>query len=54
MNKLLDLQNLIDRFHENIEFYKDKRNAYNEHSCRLEYIDPLLKYWVGMLLTKKE
>ncbi len=43
MNKLLDLQNLIDRFHENIEFYKDKRNAYNEHSCRLEYIDPLLK-----------
>ena len=43
MANLLDLQILVDRFHTNIEFYKDTRNAYNEHSCRIEYIDPLLK-----------
>lgn len=38
-----DLRILVGRFHANIEFYKNKRNAYNEHSCRIEYIDPLLK-----------
>lgn len=38
-----DLQILVDRFHANIEFYKDTKNGYNEHSCRIEYIDPLLK-----------
>lgn len=38
-----DLQILVDRFHANIEFYKDTRNAYNEYSCRIEYIDSLLK-----------
>lgn len=43
MTNLLDLQILVDRFHANIEFYKDRGNAYNEHSCRIEYIDPLLK-----------
>lgn len=43
MTNLFDLQILVDRFHTNIEFYKDTRNAYNEHSCRIEYIDPLLK-----------
>lgn len=43
MTDLLDLQILVDRFHANIEFYKDARNAYNEHSCRTEYIDSLLK-----------
>lgn len=43
MTNLTELQNLVDRFHANIDFYKDARNAYNEHSCRNEYIDPLLK-----------
>lgn len=43
MINLTELQNLVDRFHTNIDFYKDARNAYNEHSCRIEYIDPLLK-----------
>ena len=37
------LQNLVDRFQANLAFYKDTRNSYNEHSCRIEFIDPLLK-----------
>lgn len=43
MNSVFDLQNLVDRFQANIEFYKDTKNAYNEHSCRIEYIDRFLK-----------
>lgn len=43
MTNLTELQNLVERFQANIDFYKDSRNAYNEHSCRIEYIDPLLK-----------
>ena len=43
MTNLTELQNLVNRFHTNFAFYKDARNAYNEHSCRIEYIDPLLK-----------
>ena len=43
MTNLIDLQILVDRFQANIEFYKNTKNAYNEHSCRIEYIDPLLK-----------
>ena len=43
MINLTELQSLVDRFDANIDFYKDTRNAYNEHSCRIEYIDPLLK-----------
>lgn len=43
MNYLDELKNLVNRFHANIAFYKDTNNAYNEHSCRIEYIDPLLK-----------
>lgn len=35
MTNLTELQNLVDRFHANIDFYKDARNAYNEHSCRI-------------------
>lgn len=37
------LQALADRFRENLAYYKDAKNNYNEHSCRIEYIDPLLK-----------
>jgi hypothetical protein len=43
MINMMELQNLVDRFSSNIDFYKDSKNAYNEHSCRIEYIDPLLK-----------
>lgn len=43
MTNLFDLQILVDRFQTNIEFYKDTKNAYNEHSCRIEYIDRFLK-----------
>lgn len=43
MTNMTELQNLVDRFHANINFYKDTKNSYNEHSCRIEYIDPLLK-----------
>jgi predicted type IV restriction endonuclease len=43
MNNVFDLQILVDRFQANIEFYKDTKNAYNEHSCRIEYIDRFLK-----------
>lgn len=43
MTNVFDLQILIDRFQANIEFYKDTKNAYNEHSCRIEYIDRFLK-----------
>ncbi|MCI9083594.1 MAG: N-6 DNA methylase [Lachnospiraceae bacterium] len=44
MTNVFDLQILIDRFQANIEFYKDTKNAYNEHSCRIEYIDRFLKF----------
>jgi len=37
------LESLIERFKKNIQYYKNSSNAYNEHSCRIEYIDPLLK-----------
>ena len=43
MNDVFDLQILVDRFQTNIEFYKDTKNAYNEYSCRIEYIDRFLK-----------
>ena len=36
------LKDLVTRFDNNITAYKDGKNAYNEHSCRIEYIDCLL------------
>ena len=36
------LQVLVNRFEANLFHYKDNKNAYNEQSCRIEYIDPLL------------
>lgn len=53
MNKLSDLQALIDRFGANLGFYKDAKNAYNEHSCRIEYIDPFLKLLGWDVANKK-
>ena len=43
MTRRDELKGLIDRFSNNLDFYKDNKNAYNEHSCRIEYIDPFLK-----------
>ena len=43
MDKLEQLQALTDRFAVNLHYYKDSRQAYNEHSCRIEYIDPFLQ-----------
>ena len=37
------IESLIDKFSKNLQYYRDSSNAYNEHSCRIEYIDPLLK-----------
>lgn len=38
-----DLRDLVDRFKNNITYYKNNKNHYNEHSCRIEYIDPFLE-----------
>ena len=37
-----NLQDLVNRFESNLSQYKNNDVAYNEHSCRIEYIDPLL------------
>lgn len=43
MNKIEQLKALTDRFAANLHYYMDSRRAYNEHSCRVEYIDPFLQ-----------
>ena len=43
MNNKVELQKLVEHFDANIDFYKDTKRAYNEHSCRIEFIDPFLK-----------
>lgn len=43
MDKLDSLKDLVSRFKSNLAQYKDKKTAYNEHSCRIEYIDPFLE-----------
>ena len=43
MADLEKINSLISRFGENLLLYKKNKNRYNEHSCRIEYIDPLLK-----------
>lgn len=43
MTNIEKLQVLVDRFQVSLPYYKDTKNNYNEHSCRIEYIDPLLK-----------
>ena len=42
MDDRKELKTLTDKFTANLAYYKDQKNAYNEHSCRIEYIDPLL------------
>ena len=34
---------LSDKFKVNLHYYKDSRQSYNEHSCRIEYIEPFLQ-----------
>ncbi len=43
MTNVEKLNDLANRFQMNLAYYKEARNNYNEHSCRIEYIDPLLK-----------
>lgn len=43
MTNVEKLNALANRFQMNLAYYKEARNNYNEHSCRIEYIDPLLK-----------
>lgn len=38
MTNLTELQNLVDRFHANIDFYKDARNAYNDILAELNIL----------------
>lgn len=43
MTNIERLQTLVAHFQANLPYYKDNKNNYNEYSCRIEYIDPLLK-----------
>ncbi len=43
MDKIKELQTLMVKFEENLDYYHDNKKHYNEHSCRIEYIDPFLK-----------
>lgn len=42
-NNTHGLRELVDRFGQHLDYYKRVANGYNEHSCRIEYIDPFLK-----------
>ena len=42
MDKTKELKSLIEKFEKNLAYYHDNKKHYNEHSCRIEYIDPLL------------
>lgn len=37
------LEKLVDNFEKHIDTYKENKAKYNEHSTRIEYIDPLLE-----------
>lgn len=43
MTNTEELRRLVEQFRNNLPYYKDGKNNYNEHSCRIEYVDPLLK-----------
>ena len=42
MDNIEELKRLVKQFQKYLPNYKDTKNNYNEHSCRNEYIDPLL------------
>lgn len=37
------LKRLVKKYHENMDYYRNSKNAYNETECRDEYISPLLE-----------
>ena len=39
-----ELQRLVEQFSANLSYYKDAKQNYNEHSCRIEFVDPFLKF----------
>ncbi|MBC2456607.1 Eco57I restriction-modification methylase domain-containing protein [Clostridium beijerinckii] len=41
MDNFKSMQQLVDKFHRDIDYYKNA-SMYNEHNCRLEFIDPML------------
>lgn len=47
------LKQLIIRYRNSIDYYKNKKNAYNEQSCRDEYINPLLECFGWDVQNKK-
>ena len=48
------LKDLIKKYRENMKYYHDTKNAYNETECRDEYINPLLECLGGMYKMYKE
>lgn len=40
-NFIKQLQTLVDKFSKNIKYYKNT-SLYNEHNCRIEFINPFL------------
>lgn len=48
-----ELRALVNKFKENYSYYKDSKGSYNEYSCRIEYIDPLLNL-LGWDVTNKK
>mgnify|MGYP004614054797 CR=1 FL=1 len=51
MDRMDALKQLVKRFDENYKEYK--RDTYNEHSCRDEFINHFWKYLVGTLPTAR-
>lgn len=47
------LKQLIIQYRNSIDYYKNKKNAYNEQSCRDEYISPLLECFGWDVQNKK-
>ena len=47
------LFNLINKFSENIEYYKENPKSFPESECRLEYIDRFIKI-LGWVIENKE
>lgn len=48
-----ELKDLVGRFNNNLHYYKDTKKGYNEHSTRIEYIDPFLELLGWDVANKK-
>jgi type I restriction-modification system DNA methylase subunit len=53
MDKINKLKALIKKFSSNFNYYQDNKNAYNEQSCRIEYIEPFLAF-IGWDVTNEK